>query len=74
MLLLTRAIQDSSKRVYGPASLELARLYDPQRETPGWPSSAGYALEKYQDAINDTAFPEIQEQARTDRDKLQKAQ
>ena len=74
VLLLTRAIQDSSKRVYGPASLELARLYDPQRETPGWPSSAGYALEKYQDAINDTAFPEIQEQARTDRDKLQKAQ
>ena len=74
VLLLTRAIQESPSRVYGPASLELARLYDPGRDTPGWPSSAGYALEKYQDAINDPTFPDIQQQARADREKLGKAQ
>jgi len=74
VLLLTRALQESPNRVFGPASLELARLYDPQRETPNWPPNAAYAAEKYQDAINDSAFPEVQAQARIDLEKLQKAQ
>ncbi len=74
VLLLTRALQSSPQRAYGPASIELARLYDPLQPTPNWPSNTAYAMEKYQDAMKDTAFPEIQQQAKAALENLQKAQ
>ena len=74
VLLLTRALQESPNKTFGPASLALARLYDPRRETPNWPANAAYAIEKYQDAIADDGHPDVQAQAREELEALRKTQ
>lgn len=74
VLLLTRALQESPNRVHGPAALELARLYDPRRQQSGWPPNAAYAMEKYQEAADDAAFPDVQAEARAEIEELKKAQ
>jgi len=74
VLLLTRALQESPNKTFGPASLALARLYDPRRETPNWPANAAYAIEKYEDAIADNGHPDVQALAREDLEALRKTQ
>jgi hypothetical protein len=74
VMLLDRALQESPNKAFGPASLALARLYDPRRETLNWPANAAYAMEKYQDAIADSSNPEVQAQAREALEQLRKSQ
>ncbi len=70
---LTRALQASPNRVFGPASLELAKLYDPLRANPNWSPNAAFALENYQDATSDANFPDIQREAQTSMEALRNA-
>ena len=73
VLQLTRALQNSPDHSFGPASLELAKLYDPRRANPSWPPNMAYAAEKYQDAINDANFPDVQREAQVALEALRRA-
>ena len=73
VMQLTRALQNSPRRIFGPAALELGKLYDPLRPNPNWPPNAVYAAEKYQDAIADGNFPDTQREAQANLEALRKA-